>query len=89
MITYSFLATGGGSQGVPAALSYSQEGKGKESPGRHFAGLLGCMEKVSYKIIVFFPSLSKLFSNNCRHILCPCKTLVPSEAGDRDLQALG
>lgn len=52
MITYSFLAIG--SQGVPAALSYSQEGKGKESPGRHFAGLLGCMEKVSYKIIVFF-----------------------------------
>lgn len=87
MITYSFLAIG--SQGVPAALSYSQEGKGKESPRRHFAGLLGCMEKVSYKIIVFFSSHSKLFSNKCRHILCPCKTLVPSEAGDRDLQALG
>lgn len=51
MITYSFLAIG--SQGVPAALSYSQEGKGKESPGRHFVGLLGCVEKVSYKIIVF------------------------------------
>lgn len=88
MIAYSFLATGSGSQEVPVALSCSQEGQGKESPGRHFASLLGCMEKVLYKIIVF-SSHAKLFSNNCPHILCSCKILVPSEAGDRDLQALG